>query len=152
MLEIGTHSTLRGPISDVLSNLGISPIITYFTILNRFDKAQRSALDLFGRLWASGYSVNIQKLNGLGEETMAVRTDLPTYPFNHAHQYWFEDRASESFRLRSHRPHELLGSWVPTSSTLEARWRNFLRSDKPQWTQDHQVSHRHVQAAETNDS
>ena len=139
LLEIGPHATLRGPILDILVESSMHTKLTYFSALNRYDKADKSILDAIGGMWALGYPVDLERINGLESSARIIRTDLPAYPFNHSHRYWFEDRASTAFRFRPHQPHELLGSWIPTSSHLEARWRAFLSSERPLWTQDHQV-------------
>ena len=142
LLEIGPHATLQGPISDILAESGMHAKLLYLSTLNRYNIAEKSILDAVGRMWASGYPVDLGQVNGLEKDARIVRTDLPAYPFNHSHRYWFEDRASAAFRFRQNAPHELLGSWIPTSGKLEARWRSFVSSEKLLWTRDHQVKSR----------
>ena len=139
LLEIGPHATLRSPVSDTISELRMQTKLTYFSTLHRYDEAEKSILGTVGELWALGYPVDLEEINCLKQGARVIRTDLPAYPFNHSHQYWFEDRASTAFRFRSHGPHELLGNWIPTSSKFEARWSSFLSSEKLWWAQDHKV-------------
>lgn len=139
LLEIGPHSALQSQVIDIFVESRMQTKLNYLSTLNRYDIAERIILDSIGKLWALGYPVNLEKVNGVKKSVQVIRTDLPAYPFNHAHNYWFEDRSSSAFRFRPHRPHELLGSWIPTSSNVEGRWRGVLSSDRLSWIQDHQV-------------
>ena len=140
LIEIGPHSTLQGPLQEILTNTDSQGRMSYISVLNRQRDAAACALEAAGRLWSLGYPINMLAVNGFDEKTRAVVTDLPSYPFNHTQKYWFEDRTSTQFRFRSHARHELLGSLIPSSNSFEVRWRNFLSSEKLQWVQDHQVS------------
>ncbi|TGO59558.1 hypothetical protein BCON_0043g00160 [Botryotinia convoluta] len=140
LIEIGPHSTLQGPLREILTTTNAQHRMTYISALNRQKDAAASILEATGRLWSIGYPVNVAQINNLDETPRSVLTDLPTYPFNHTNRHWFEDRTSTEFRFRRHPRHELLGSLIPTSNAFETRWRNFLRLEKLQWIQDHQVS------------
>ena len=140
LMEIGPHSTLQGPISDILAEHKSREKISYLSALNRQVDPVKTTLEATGRLWTLGYNVDLLEANGLWGRPVTVCTDLPEYLFDHTQRHWFEGRASAAFRFRSHPPHELLGSWIATSTDMEARWRNFISLDTLPWVRDHQVS------------
>lgn len=139
LMEIGPHSTLQRPLQEILADTGTEHRISYFSALHRQKDAAKSILEAIGRLWARGHPIDMLKVNGLCDKQRAIMTDLPEYQFNHSQKHWFEDRTSAAFRFRSHARHELLGSLIASSNSFEARWRNFISSEKLQWLQDHQV-------------
>ena len=140
LMEIGPHSTLQGPIRDIMKGSKSQIPLNYLSALNRSKDAAQCILEAIGTLWSLGYPVNLMKANGLLENSCAVLTELPAYQFNHSQRYWSEDRISTDMRLRPHPPHELLGTWMPSSNPLEARWRNFLTMERLPWATDHHVS------------
>ncbi|KAJ0424608.1 hypothetical protein BJY00DRAFT_326526 [Aspergillus carlsbadensis] len=151
LVEIGPHSTLQGPLQDILADVDVDvdaavqdhdhERISYTHTLHRKSHAGYSILNCIGLLWARGYPTNLLKANGFTiDSPKPIRTDLPAYPFNHTRRHWFEDRLSSAFRFRRHAPHELLGVLTPESNSFEARWRNILSLDKLPWLEDHRIS------------
>jgi acyl transferase domain-containing protein len=151
-VEIGPHSTLQGPLQDILANAsgdGAVPNpthdpherISYTHALDRKTDAGYSILNCAGYLWSCGYPINLVKASSLSMDSpRPIRTDLPAYPFNHTRRHWFEDRLSSAFRFRRHAPHELLGVLSPDSNGFESRWRNILHLERVPWLEDHRVS------------
>ncbi|RAH81722.1 ketoacyl-synt-domain-containing protein [Aspergillus japonicus CBS 114.51] len=140
LLEIGPHSTLQGPLRDIVKELEVQRQVTYDHALDRKTDAGKGVLECIGRLWSQGHSIDLRRANGLSDQSLVVRTDLPEYTFNHTHRHWFEDRLSSAFRFRTHGPHELLGIRTVDSNAYEARWRNILRLEDLPWLEDHQIS------------
>ncbi|PYI31454.1 hypothetical protein BP00DRAFT_474969 [Aspergillus indologenus CBS 114.80] len=140
LLEIGPHSTLQGPLRDIVKELEVQRQVTYDHALDRKTNAGKGVLECIGRLWSQGHSIDLRRANGLSDQSLVVRTDLPEYTFNHSHRHWFEDRLSSAFRFRTHGPHELLGIRTVDSNAYEARWRNILRLEDLPWLEDHQIS------------
>jgi acyl transferase domain-containing protein len=153
LVEIGPHSTLQGPLQDILADVDANAAapnpnhdhherISYTHALDRKTHAGYSILSCAGYLWSRGYPANLLKANGLSIDTpRPFRTaDLPAYPFNHTRRHWFEDRLSSAFRFRRHAPHELLGALSLDSNAFESRWRNFLHLERVPWLEDHRVS------------
>ncbi|KAH8429841.1 type I polyketide synthase [Aspergillus melleus] len=141
LVEIGPHSTLQGPLKEILTKARAQDRLNYTATLNRQKDASRAILEAVGRLWGFGYPVNLLKANGIDNATpRPVRTDLPEYPFNHSKSYWFEDRQSSAFRFRKHLPHELLGTLTVDSTAQDSRWRNIIDLEKLPWLEDHQIS------------
>jgi acyl transferase domain-containing protein len=139
-MEIGPHSTLQGPIRDVLKSMKAQSRLTYVPTLRRSRDAARSILESAAHMWTLGYPVDLLKASGIDEHSRAVLTDLPEYAFNHTKRYWSEDRVSADMRFRKYPPHELLGTWIPSSTPLEGRWRSFLDAERLPWVRDHHVS------------
>lgn len=143
-LEIGPHSTLRGPLMETVKSLKTAKQIGYFSMLRRGEDAIATALEAAAGLHCAGYEVNLAKVNNSGGKLLqpSMLTNLPAYPFNHENKYWLESRMSKSYRFRQFPHHELLGTRVEDWNPLEARWRNrIILSEKP-WLKDHAVSER----------
>lgn len=141
LLEIGPHSTLQGPIRDILNSSIKDSKICYNSMLIRGKSALHTALSAAGSLICAGYPVRLVKINdpstGLPEPCML--TNLPAYPFNHTKKYWIESRLSKNFRFRKFPHHELLGTQASDWSSLEARWRNIITLEDSPWISDHKV-------------
>lgn len=91
-------------------------------------------------MWSLRYPIDLTKASSLDKNSRAVLTGLPEYGFNHSQRYQSEDRVGTDMRFRLHSPHELLGTWIPSSKTLEARWHGFLDVERLPWVNDHHVS------------
>lgn len=87
-----------------------------------------------GRLYSSGYHVELSAVNGkIGK----VLTDLLSYPWVHEEEFWTETRLSQQWRGPQHPCHELLGSRCLESSEIEPSWRRILQLDHVPWLLDH---------------
>lgn len=140
-LEIGPHSALQGPIRDNLKSNENDAIIRYDSMLVRGKSALVTALQAAGNLICAGYPAKVARINGPcpGSPRFSMLTDLPAYPFNHTKTYWLESRLSRDFRFRKFPHHELLGTRASDWNSLEARWRNIIRSEQSLWIKDHKV-------------
>ena len=141
LLEIGPHSTLQGPLRDILKSLGKTKQIQYGSILVRTRSAAVTALEAAGQLHSLGYLVNLMEANNLSRarQQLDMLTNLPLYPFNHAKKYWTESRISKSYRFREHPVHELLGARAVDWNPLEARWNNRIIQSESPFVKDHKV-------------
>lgn len=143
-VELGPHAALQGPLKQILGiKEGKTANISYVSMLHRDSDANETALIAAGRLFALGYPVDIPKVNGpqagpQGEIT-ATLVDLPPYSWNRSVRYWFESQMAYCYRFRKHPRHDLFGAITPDSSTVEPRWRNFLRMSESPWIEDHRV-------------
>ena len=145
LIEIGPHSALAGPIKQILK---ADPTIniaspSYTSVLVRKTNAVTSALSLAASLLTSGYPIDVAAINrpkGVGtDDDPEVLVDLPSYPWNHSSAYWAEPRISKVYRNRIFPRTDLLGVLDRNSSTLEPRWRNYLRTTEIPWIQDHKI-------------
>lgn len=133
-IEIGPHSALSVPLRQIFQMAVAQPPPVYIPTLARNDDDARSLLlTAAGRVFTTGISVNLFGIVGLGN----LLTNLPRYPWKHDTRYWDEGRPSRDWRLRSLPHHELLGSRVLESTTLEPAWRNQLHLDDVLWLSEH---------------
>ncbi|KAK4062465.1 uncharacterized protein Triagg1_9951 [Trichoderma aggressivum f. europaeum] len=135
IVEIGPHSTLAGPIRQILQKRKLA----YVSCLKRPVDAVETMQDLAGDLLRSGYPVSLSAINHYESAgtTPNFVPDLPTYPWNHATRYWVESRVNQDIRHKKFPPHELLG--LPISGAVTPSWRNFLRLTDLPWAADHRV-------------
>lgn len=138
IVEIGAHSTLAGPIRQILKARGVE--MSYVSCLKRSTDAVVTMQDMACALLARGYPVNLQQVNSPhGNEPHIFVPDLPTYQWNHTRRYWIEPRVSREQRYKKFPPHELLGTPLNGSNGLMPTWRSFLRLGEVEWLRDHQI-------------
>ncbi|OTB00237.1 hypothetical protein M426DRAFT_15697 [Hypoxylon sp. CI-4A] len=136
VVEVGAHSTLAGPIRQILNGRKIA----YTACLKRNTNAVETMQSLACDLVARGYPVDLSAVNEpFGKGTRTFVPDLPTYPWNHDTRYWVESRVNKEIRYKKFPPHELLGLPISGSTEPIAPWRNFLRVSDLPWLIDHQV-------------
>lgn len=151
VLEIGPHSALQGPIRQVGHALKISKLPPYLATLLRNKDGVENVLSTAGTLFANGHNVNLQYVNsledynGLANTTAKGRVgktivDLPKYHWQYNRTFYFENRWTREFRLRTHPRHDLLGSKIPGGNRNEPGWRNVLKSRNVPWLRDHKVT------------
>lgn len=143
MVEVGPHAALQGPLKHILDVNKKAATDSYVSLLHRGKNAVNTTLDALGRLFISGYPMDILKVNTAeleAGENHAVLTDLPPYRWNRNMRYWFESHLSENYRFRKYPRLDLLGAPTPDFNPLEPRWRNFLSLAQNPWVQDHRVS------------
>ncbi|KAJ4296095.1 hypothetical protein N0V88_004797 [Collariella sp. IMI 366227] len=138
IVEIGAHSTLAGPIRQILKARGAE--LPYVSCLKRLAEAVETMQDAACELLLRGYPVDLGAVNSPsgGTEYQFV-ADLPSYPWNHTTRYWVEPRISKEQRYKRFPPHELLGTPLNGSNGLTPTWRNFLRLSEVEWLRDHQI-------------
>ncbi|KAI0460550.1 polyketide synthase [Xylaria acuta] len=141
VLEIGPHNSLHGPLRTILKTLEKVDSVKLHTVLKRGACAVNSALEAAGSLWARGYCVSLLATNNtyLGVDRSSMLTDLPSYPFNHSTEYWFESRLSKNTRLPRYERHELLGAPAPDWNKSNAIWRHRISVSENPWLIDHKV-------------
>ncbi|QKX62349.1 uncharacterized protein TRUGW13939_09508, partial [Talaromyces rugulosus] len=136
VLEIGPHSTLSGPIRQILKG----KTIPYVSCLKRTVDAVETMQDVACDLLHTGYPVLVGAVNAAGSpQHQKFVPGLPLYPWNHTSSYWVESRVNRDIRQKRFPPHELLGLPISGASPQAAEWRNFLRLSDVPWLVDHQV-------------
>lgn len=135
LVEVGPHSMLRRPIAETVGEVG------YISALRINTSAVATILHLAAELCCLGCTVDLWAVNKTVEDTEAeMLVELPAYPFNHSQSYWHESRLSKSFRFRKHPTHELLGTPIATSNSLEAEWKNAIKVTDNPWIEDHKFN------------
>lgn len=136
-MEIGPHSALRSYMLDIFKTSEAKFVdLSYESMLRRkFDGAQ-TALQAMGNLWAKGFKVDLNKVNGVSPSTEML-VDLPPYSWNHSLTFWDESHLSKAYRFREKPRLDLLG--YPVAGVPDPTWRNFLRCSENPWIREHQV-------------
>lgn len=142
-IEIGPHSSLRGPVRDILKALDRSSEITYDSALVRGSPASVGFLSSIGRLYCSNAKINLAKLattNGASGRLTAVLPDLPQYPFAHSAIHWDEPHSSRRLLFREHPSHDLLGTQVIDWNPVEPKWSFIIKVEELPWIADHKIN------------
>ena len=73
VIEAGPHSTLQGPLRDILAQHTRRDAVSYFSVPKRQDSPIVTALNLLGKLYCKGYPVNLTKANNGTKHTKGSR-------------------------------------------------------------------------------
>ncbi|KAF5852136.1 hypothetical protein GGP41_000920 [Bipolaris sorokiniana] len=139
-VEIGPHSALRSPLSDILKAAGRDVKSEYVSVLRRDHAADVTAMQCAGKLHAIGASIDISAVNNIRGSDPKFLTSLPSYQFEDKKRYWLEGRTSIQYRQTKFVHHELLGSRTPDWNELEARWTNRILLDQSPYLKDHIIN------------
>lgn len=150
IVEIGPHSALQGPIRQIGQAIKTDKLTPYVTALVRNKDGVESALSAVGSLFANGHDVDLLRVNAQeaydpATDTVSIKStgrtivDLPKYQWQYNRLFFFENRWTREFRLRSHARHDLLGSIIPGGNRNEPMWRNVLKSKHVPWLQHHKI-------------
>lgn len=153
LLEIGPHSTLSGPLKDIIAGVEQSAgKVSYLSTLKRGADDAEQMLQLAGTLFLKRYPIDLAAVNDLRSASQLVEAepslqtackvlvDLPPYQWNYSNDNWSSSRLSDELKFRTFNRHDLLGSRVPGTSPANATWRNVLRLTDLPWIKDHQVA------------
>ncbi|UNI16448.1 Type I Iterative PKS [Purpureocillium takamizusanense] len=134
LIEIGPHPALKGPVGQILRDMGRSADVHVGT-LHRDKGCDESLLQLAGKLFQQDVPVDFSHVLLPSGRHVA---NLPRYPWKRDNSYWAESRMTREWRFREHGPHELLGSRVIEVSN-EPCWRTKLALDDVSWLSGHEV-------------
>jgi NADPH:quinone reductase-like Zn-dependent oxidoreductase/SAM-dependent methyltransferase len=142
ILELGPHSALEVPLSDILATCKRGPSIGYTSALKRGKSATDTMLRAAGELWCMGLSPNLRAVNEpQGDNTSrSMLVNVPEYPFDRSQRYVHETRISHNYKFRQHAPSELVGVMTADSTPSEARWRHFIRLSESPWAESHVIN------------
>ena len=148
-IEIGPHSSLKGPVRDIAEACGVRNETEYIATLVRGQNSAQCLLTTVGQMWASNYPVDFELVIGSNfsaPDVPAVQmiADFPNYQWQYEKRLLSENRWTKEWRMRKHPRHDLIGSQVVGGSGIEKTWRNVLRRKDIEWLQHHQVSFSHV--------
>ena len=147
IIELGPHPALKGPVQEILRNIGREQI-DYFGTCLRGEDDMRSLLSNVGGMVASGIPFALNKINAQeslhGDEwshqSGEVLNDLPSYVWSHSTSFWSESRISYNLRFRKFPRHQLLGSRNLEDDPSHPRWRNTLSIVDVEWLSQLKVS------------
>lgn len=142
VIEIGPSGALAGPVSQIKEELKAKGVqLEYVAASKRGSDSANALLDVAGRVFVSGVSINLSKVNEHSEPTdPSVIVDLPNYSWNHSvKHYWHESESSKDWRFRKFPHHDLLGSKVLGTSWNAPSFSKILRVHDLSWLNDHRV-------------
>lgn len=138
LIEVGPSGALAGPVSQVLKSLPNGEDTSYCAAWARGANAGKSLFDVAGRLFVTGYPVDMAVVNKYDDKVRTI-VDLPNYSWNHTIKYWHENAASKDWRFRKYVVHDLLGSKVLGTPWHTPVWRNRLNVTNVPWLLDHKM-------------
>ena len=138
IVEVSPHSVLEGPIKKTLGTQYAS--IAYTSILKRNSNAVETALQAVQKMLDCGVAPDVEIANPVLDETTDLLLDLPQYAWDHSARYWHSSAITARHIRRAFPYHELLGSRVPQSTSLEPQWRNIIKLSELDWLSDHCVN------------
>ncbi|KAF1739695.1 Compactin diketide synthase mokB [Beauveria bassiana] len=138
LVEIGPSGALAGPVSQIKKALDKQDSdVAYIAAWSRGANAGKALFDAAGRLFVTGYAIDLAKVNEYKEPSTII--DLPNYSWNHSIKYWHENAASRDWRFKKYTSHDLLGSKVLATSWQAPSWRAHLNLDNVPWLKDHKM-------------
>ena len=143
LIELGPHPALKGPLEQILKEIGKSA--QYIPSLQRNIDGRESLLHLAGSLFGANAEIDLVAMNSVdneGEQAFVhgcTAVDLPAYQYMYGPVNYYESRQSKEYRLRDIARHDLLGSQVPGTSKIQPQWSNLLRVKDVPWLNDHRL-------------
>lgn len=143
LIELGPHSTLKGPIRQILAARSMASPYTPSLVRNQNSSA--CLKQLAGVLFCQGHTLDWRNINLVSICGQRMADKIPPYPWDYSNGLnWFESRAASEMRTRRHARHELLGSAQLTGNGIDWSWRNTLLVQEVPWLQDHKVENQIV--------
>ena len=155
-IEVGPHSTLKGPFLDTYAESRASSSATakdapvYTSLLRRGQRDDLVLQDFVGFMSThfDPSPIKIEGLLGANEQRVLAASlarmhgndaeALPAYVWDHYQIYYRQSRIVRQFHYQADAPHELLGRRTRDDvDGCELRWRNQLRVDKLPWLAHH---------------
>ncbi|KAI1779417.1 ketoacyl-synt-domain-containing protein [Hypoxylon cercidicola] len=141
IIELSPHSSLQGPVQQILDAEKLKQRPSYISVLRRHKNAAVTLLEAVGKIWVHGCNVAMPWaiMRNVQVEQPKLLVDLPKYPWNHDNVYWHESHLSRANRFQVHGRYDLVGRPTIDSTPFQPRWRGFFRLSENPWIQDHQV-------------
>ncbi|KAK3313619.1 acyl transferase domain-containing protein [Apodospora peruviana] len=105
VVEVGPHSTLSGPIRQILDDMQLKKL-GYVTCLKRPVDAVHTMQDLACELVGLGYPVSLRGVNNPGSGHSKFVSDLPAYPWGAGSHSWADEEAVTSETKAEEQPGE----------------------------------------------
>lgn len=142
-LEIGPGLALKTPVFQIIADCGKHGTI-YAGLLNRGLDSITTVSEALGQIWArfGRTAVNFAKYDEVFSNAPrpSFIKDLPTYPWFHDQEFWWDDRLLRRKFQTHHPPDEFLGEDVSMGAQHEAKWRRLLRVKNVPWLLDHKLN------------
>ncbi|KAI0117978.1 polyketide synthetase [Nemania sp. FL0031] len=148
-IEIGAHPALKGPAGQVMLD-ATGRQVPYTGLLKRGLHDLDALADGLGYVSqhlgkdAVNYASYESFMSGAKAFRPKLVTNLPSYCWNHKHEYWHESRLTRAYRRRQDPLHELLGHVLPNSTEREMIWRNVVSPKEIPWMKGHRLQNQIV--------
>ncbi|KAH6971231.1 hypothetical protein BKA56DRAFT_636127 [Ilyonectria sp. MPI-CAGE-AT-0026] len=147
-VELGPHSLLSRPTSEILKSLADSPKLPYFSTMLRNADSSQQLMSLAGDLVLNGKQLDLGQVNKAssvvagksGRLPNELQDRLPPYAWDYSSTPWTEPRNSLEWRFRKAPRHEILGSRCRGVNPSAPTWRNKVSIEDAPWLVDHQVN------------
>ncbi|KAJ4025085.1 Highly reducing polyketide synthase gpy1 [Fusarium irregulare] len=147
-VEIGPHSLLSRPTSEIVKSLAGSPQLPYFSTMLRNADTSQQLMSLAGDLVLNGKQLSLEQVNKSnalfqGKSVRLpnhIQDNLPAYAWDHSSTPWTEPRNSSEWRFRKNPRHEILGTRCRGANPSAPTWRNKVSIEDAPWLVDHQVN------------
>jgi malonyl CoA-acyl carrier protein transacylase/acyl carrier protein len=141
-LEIGPHPALKKPVREIISDTA-KVGIDYVGLLRRGTSPVVSFSDALGSVWThfGKTAVNLENADRTlsnGASPTFVK-DLPSYPWQHDKEFWWENRFLRRQFQSTFPPTELLGQEISMGAHHETKWRHFISPKDSPWILDHKL-------------
>ncbi|KAF2472828.1 ketoacyl-synt-domain-containing protein, partial [Lindgomyces ingoldianus] len=142
-LEVGPHPALKVPVQQIVGETAKSDN-AYIGLINRGQNSKISFSNALGNIWSrfSRSAVDFRNYDAMlsnGPKPTLIK-DLPTYPWQHDKEYWWENRYLRRRFQETLPPSELLGHSLSIGAQHEAKWRHFLKPKEIPWLLDHKLN------------
>ncbi|KAF4990487.1 hypothetical protein FGRMN_8444 [Fusarium graminum] len=147
-VELGPHSLLSRPTSEIVKYLPDAPQLPYFATMFRNVDTSHQLMTLAGDLILNGKHLDLEQVNKASSMASGklerlpnvVQDSLPAYAWDYSSTPWTEPRNSKEWRFRRSPRHEILGSRCRGVNPSAPTWRNKVSIEDAPWLVDHQVN------------
>ncbi|GKU05501.1 unnamed protein product [Fusarium langsethiae] len=147
-VEIGPHSLLSRPTSEIVKSLDDAPQLPYFSTMLRNVDSNQQLMRLAGDLVLNGKRLDLDQVNKAslfkgGKPARLpnhIQDNLPAYAWDYSSTPWTEPRNSSDWRFRKSPRHEILGTRCRGANPSAPTWRNRVSVEDAPWLVDHQVN------------
>ncbi|KAG8169993.1 hypothetical protein KVR01_000738 [Diaporthe batatas] len=135
-IEVGPHSTLAGPVEQILDHYHLGNV-PYKSVLLRGRNSSETSLQLGQELFHQGTQLIMEQVNG--DLDCRLLTDLPPYPWKHDRKYDATSRLQKEYLRRQFPTRSLIGAKMPMMGENQHTWRGFISLKDEPWLRDHKV-------------
>ncbi|KAF2004720.1 ketoacyl-synt-domain-containing protein [Amniculicola lignicola CBS 123094] len=146
-LEFGPHPALEKPVREILEK--VNKDYPYKGLIRRSCNSIESVAEALGAVWArfGRSAVDFAAYDNVmtNGAKMAFVKDLPSYPWMHNREYWWESRYVRKRLQNTLPPTELMAEMPsPGTTSHDAKWRCFLTPKDIPWLPHHRLNNQPV--------
>lgn len=144
ILELGPHSALQNPIKQTVESIRQQSVqrqilFTYLSSLVRGTNGDEAVLNLAGKLFCMGSSIELAAVNQTDHHNAHVLTNLPSYEWDKSVRYIHKSRIAHEKLHPGQSLSPLLGGKSVYGNGSEPTFRHVFTLDDMPWIRDHNV-------------